>query len=1231
MASYVRSEKAYYLFKPLLETVFEKAGFPNDFDLVDANDKFVEINRQLLEVSKKAPTRNTLRKYAGVYLGLIKFSILDEKLDVLCAFVEKKDWWSYYTANSGEKDIIKEPNRVVSAKELKRIKNEIAFRYKKNERFAKIEIVGDLYGKFGFLDIQKFYVDLVYIKKKDIDSSNSLLEKEKASYKKTLQNERLKVSEKLLGKVISNHRRLAVLGNPGVGKSTFSRYLCYKWALGQILHEELIVHIELKRLNFKKGNRCIAKYLNENYSKNLMHLWYEHQEVSEKLIFILDGFDEINDSNKQTLFNSLFHCFPNPRYILLTRPYGILNQSISFDGHLEIIGFNESTRLMYIERLLKKYGSDLKTDAILKAIEKNPLLLEFSLNPLMLSYLVVIAVNEGISEFNSFSSGYELQTKVSGWLERYHAAEKTSVEDYLTSIVKGSELALRMELDQEYVFERNLGSSKYDEITGILNKTGIGRKEQIDNAGNWRFYFSSATFQEFLAAKAVLNFIQPEQILMLLRNQLYWNFVQMIIGGLSLHFEEKALATLDYIQKEYKERENKNLFFLSIILLGEMSSKVIESRMNELLLKWVLESLREAYNNISWLTLIKAATTKIYTKLGFKDSAHFIEIFLDEIENEYKKSSEVIFNYFSDVGFELALYEHPSFLDLTMVKLKRFIYQYTILYELPNETLTEETETFQLSGEDFSSQSENLVEIIEILFAFIAKVFPDLLHGYEDFFKKLIKSIPDFDDKIQPIIDSFSSSSQTRKGYLDCLEEIEEKIESKYYENDDPQLTDKDSEIYPLAAKSLGLAKAYNTKDFLEKKEIEDEIFRGVNCARKVADVMTFSFELVIETFAEAINILQADNYITSITDLMFENEVEGWVRTDNITILEPIINEQLIQCEKKPLRWELLDKLCKTFGYFENSNYLIDIYLERIYIILTHILKTYNKELSDGYSQYLVGNTTYFHDLQPKKAVFKILYLLKFAHERYYFFIKLTKTDFINLEYVKYYIIPYLISTRISNTSSLVWHYIEVTSKKTNLENMLNMLKEEDLYLFRSNISRLDVLLIELKSKFSKIDTNTITTEVLNHVKYFYRIGFYITKAFISSKDLNSFEISTISILQKILLDSKLEVLQNSYWDSNWDVESYKLFPLNLYNLSGNEKIISSLSLPKKYSKLEGSVDFCKNALELYSSDQLKEMKHILSKDILEKIMKYNAENILFFQPIAKEELNKLLVLIEN
>ena len=183
----------------------------------------------------------------------------------------------------------------------------------------------------------------------------------------------------------NNVKKVLVFGRAGIGKSTFCRYVAHQWASGKIWSEyDLVALIPLRSLTGQHypPNRqydlidvlkitcfCWCRQLSEKDNELL-----KQQVGKSRILWVLDGYDEIVQSTPMHLQHLLDQLLRTPYHIVTSRPY--LN-NLAYEVCMEIIGFIDENIPVYIAR----FFSQVETESSSTLDEKNKLLNFIKLNP----------------------------------------------------------------------------------------------------------------------------------------------------------------------------------------------------------------------------------------------------------------------------------------------------------------------------------------------------------------------------------------------------------------------------------------------------------------------------------------------------------------------------------------------------------------------------------------------------------------------------------------------------------------------------------------------------------------------------------------------------------------------------------------------------------------------------------------------------------------------------------
>jgi HEAT repeat protein len=199
--------------------------------------------------------------------------------------------------------------------------------------------------------------------------------------------------------------KILILGRAGIGKTILCQYLAVRWALGssEYKDEDEEQKEELKHYLRKKfdavfwvrlrevaagspHHNTVAKVINQfclrgSNKLSLQELNFYIQSQSNKILFILDGYDEITDAIGQahcvhlTDFLDEIVNFNYQNILVTSRPLAIdaLGQSkIKFDRKLENIGFINENIEAYVRHFMTNAKKPDQAKPMLKFLKSHP-------------------------------------------------------------------------------------------------------------------------------------------------------------------------------------------------------------------------------------------------------------------------------------------------------------------------------------------------------------------------------------------------------------------------------------------------------------------------------------------------------------------------------------------------------------------------------------------------------------------------------------------------------------------------------------------------------------------------------------------------------------------------------------------------------------------------------------------------------------------------------------------
>ncbi len=125
-------------------------------------------------------------------------------------------------------------------------------------------------------------------------------------------------------------KRLLLVGRAGMGKSTLCQYIAYSWASGELWSDkfEAVIWIPLRNLRNFKGNETSAFILEHCIPPSEKGIFPADltlflQKNKQKILFILDGYDEAQFPAGTPEAKILQELMDYPCWLLTSRPYAV--------------------------------------------------------------------------------------------------------------------------------------------------------------------------------------------------------------------------------------------------------------------------------------------------------------------------------------------------------------------------------------------------------------------------------------------------------------------------------------------------------------------------------------------------------------------------------------------------------------------------------------------------------------------------------------------------------------------------------------------------------------------------------------------------------------------------------------------------------------------------------------------------------------------------------------------
>ena len=1062
--------------------------------------------------------------------------------------------------------------------------------YLQNPEFTQIQIIGDVNMQIKTLSIDDYYIDLSYIGSEEIKSRDSLNLKEKESSQRVISRSSIP-HQYISESIITEGTRTVIMGNPGTGKSTFAKWLCSNWAKKESSLDSTMVHISLRKLDLHNKDNCIIKYIYKEYidkDKGLIKSGDIESFLQQTgTILILDGLDELEDDLKVKLYQDVQTTSKIQDYILLSRPYGLMGNPFNQNAAIEILGFNDDSRFNYLTKYFAKIGIGQPT-GLLKIIKENPILEDLSYNPLMLSYVLLLYKLEGNSEESliNIESTFELQLKVFGWFKHYY--EKADIirkKKFEELTVKTEEFAYFMEINQQFIYYSKNIPDKYSIPAENLNNMGIGRKEDNTNASNWKYYFTSITFQEFLAAKHIGNFITPEAFIYISMNQIFWNYSKMILGYKAYMGEELFIDNVfSILESKFSETDKSFFKFYYILLYGEINPQQLNKKITNEVINDLFSYYNTAYTDPNWESLLLDAISRVYSKLNKENQSEFINRTILQVENHTKNPKK----WGSDPK------AHSLFKLIIKVRLFNNLYFVGKLLKLTIKTIDNfglqcngDIENFMYYAditEEEKNKINNISDILDNIYTVFEYISSEMAQYYKDQIIELEKKTQlIYQDKyIRMAI--FNQDEITVNHELNTtLIKINEGGISDSFEED----------LEALAMKMYQYSFYYrNSNDFTKQKTVE-----------KIIEIQGIIEETIVN--------IQEDDSKKNIINWLFAayNDLNFDYFYYSLKILQRYDLVEYIKVKNANKFIEYLDSLSGDYERTKEDQKINHLFLVALKCskIGEYSINKYKEVLFKSFKNLIVNNHEEYNLLSKSRvgkiespAYLSVNKMTEFFRDNNYnqrsFLDKiLSSSQLMKNDYVRCIIIPDLFRLPI-----VIQEYKDLLYDLSEKDRVFSFLRHKELYYYPENIKHIEHIFL-LKTRLHVLEC-----------------FFYLSTVQQYKLDLNFVVMKHIKKTILIKISSK-EFKYN-------ELELY-LSRLLFYKLTNDDDVLCQLSSDKKIDKYCSRMDLISEFFKLFDVLELRDFKGIIEGGLYKEFEKYIQNMNITNSPFKKEEFEKLLV----
>ena len=194
---------------------------------------------------------------------------------------------------------------------------------------------------------------------------------------------------------VERYDKLMVLGQPGVGKTTFLKYLAIECSRGNFQSDRVALFVPLKRFAETDGTPSLLDYIAEEWVS-----WGANRERTEakstlelllqkgRGLVLLDGLDEVREEDSDRIIREIQDCanrFDTCQFVATCR---IAAREYTFSQfcEVEVAAFEDEQIQAFATRWFDTKELDFAED-FMAQLEANPTIKELATNPLLLTLL----------------------------------------------------------------------------------------------------------------------------------------------------------------------------------------------------------------------------------------------------------------------------------------------------------------------------------------------------------------------------------------------------------------------------------------------------------------------------------------------------------------------------------------------------------------------------------------------------------------------------------------------------------------------------------------------------------------------------------------------------------------------------------------------------------------------------------------------------------------------------